>query len=347
MPGKWSVGVIGATGAVGRELISILEQRSFPCSRLHTFASERSSGIRIRYYDSDYEVNVPSFPGLSVCDVLFFCASSEISKKYSVQLAKQNKVVIDNSSAFRLDPSVPLVVPEINEDAIRSQALIANPNCTAIIVLMAVAPLRALGKIERLIVSTYQSASGAGIEGMNELLDQTAAHLNGSPVQSRVFPHPYAFNLFSHNTPIDESGLNEEERKVIDESRKILSEPELKINATCIRVPVLRAHTASITVEFEGAAPEPDFVREALSRARGVRVVDEPAKNLFPMPSLATGQDDVFVGRIRNDPSNEKAICLIACGDQLRKGAALNAVQIAELLWKRETGKNTGKVRPC
>lgn len=224
-------------------------------------------------------------------------------------------------------------MPEINFDAIQPHhRLIANPNCSAIIMLMAVAPLRALGRISRLIVSTYQSASGAGAAAMEELKEQTQQELLGQSLVPKILPHPYAFNLFSHNTPIDESGANEEERKVVEESRKILDQPDLGINVTCVRVPVLRAHSESITIEFESAAPSEDEVREILRKAPGVRLVDDRETNTFPMPRDATGTDEVLVGRIRRDPSHPRAICLFVAGDQLRKGAALNAVQIAERL---------------
>ncbi len=235
-----------------------------------------------------------------------------------------------------MDPEVPLVVPEINFDSVKpSDQIIANPNCSAIIMLMAVAPLRALGTIERLIVSTYQCASGAGAMAMRELREQTRDVLEGRPAVPKVMPHVYAFNVFSHNTVINEYGYNDEEWKVIQESRKILGMPELKINVTCVRVPVLRAHSESITVEFDGPAPSEDAVREVLAAAPGVRVVDDRETNHFPMPLEASGQGDVLVGRIRKDVSNPNAICMFVAGDQLLKGAALNAVQIAERLVAR------------
>jgi aspartate-semialdehyde dehydrogenase len=236
-----------------------------------------------------------------------------------------------------MDPNVPLVVPEINMDSVKAgQHLVAVPNCSAIILLTAVHPLRRLGRIERLIVSTYQSASGGGAGVMQELEEQTRAVLAGSNPEPKLLPHPYAFNLFSHNTPIDSSGYNEEERKVIAESRKILSMPELRINVTCVRVPVLRAHSQSVTVEFDGPAPSEEAIRETLGSAPGVRVVDDRAGNSFPTPLSASGQGDVLVGRIRQDLSNPNAICMFIAGDQLLKGAALNAVQIAEEMMARD-----------
>ncbi|HZH98543.1 MAG TPA: aspartate-semialdehyde dehydrogenase, partial [Fimbriimonadaceae bacterium] len=232
-----------------------------------------------------------------------------------------------------MDPDVPLVVPEINGHLVKpEQKLYANPNCSAIILLMAVAPLRSLGQIERLIVSTYQSASGAGARAMKELEDQTRSVLDGKEPSAEVMPHVYAFNLFSHNTPINEHGYNDEEWKVIHESRKILDDPELRINVTCVRVPVLRAHSESVTVELAGNAPSEDEVREVLSAAPGVRVVDDRERNHFPMPLEASGGDEVVVGRIRKDISSPRGISMFVAGDQLLKGAALNAVQIAEKL---------------
>lgn len=235
-----------------------------------------------------------------------------------------------------MDSKVPLIVPEINLSAVGpNDRLIANPNCSAIIMLMAVAPLRKLGEIERIVVSTYQSASGGGAAVMEELEQQTRTVLEGKPAVPKVLSQPYAFNLFSHNTPINEHGYNEEEWKVIEESRKILDMPDLRINVTCVRVPILRAHSESITVEFAGKAPSEDEVREVLGASPGVRLVDDRANNLFPTPLGASGGDDVLVGRIRKDLSHPSAISMFVSGDQLLKGAALNAVQIAEALLER------------
>lgn len=264
-------------------------------------------------------------------DFAFFSAGSSRSREFAPIAIERGATVIDNSSAFRMDADVPLVVPEINFDAIRPEhRIIANPNCSAIIMLMAVAPLRSLGRIERIVVSTYQSASGAGAAAMEELATQTRDVLEGRPAVPAVMPHAYAFNLFSHNTPVGSDGYNEEESKVIEESRKILNDTGLRINPTCIRVPVMRAHSESITVEFAGSAPSEHDVRACLVAAPGVAVVDDRAQNRFPMPLDATGIDDVLVGRIRRDVSHPSAISLFVAGDQLRKGAALNAVQIAE-----------------
>ncbi|MBI1755937.1 MAG: aspartate-semialdehyde dehydrogenase [Fimbriimonas ginsengisoli] len=329
---KLSVAVLGATGAVGGEFLTLFERRHFPVGGLRLLASERSAGKRLLIRGKEIAV-VPvaptSFDGV---EVAFFSAGASRSREFAPPAMAAGALVIDNSSAFRMDPGVPLVIPEINAHAVGPKdRLIAVPNCSAILVLMAVAPLRALGRIERLVVSTYQSASGGGAALMRELREQTGEVLAGREPRAGIAPDPYAFNLFSHNTPINEAGYNEEEWKVILECRKILGATELKVNVTCVRVPVLRAHSASITIEFAGAAPTEDAVRSALAAAPGVRVIDDRAANRFPTPLLASGQDDVLVGRIRRDLSHPSAISLFACTDQLLKGAALNALQIAEL----------------
>lgn len=326
-----NVAVVGATGAVGGEFLRLFAERDFPVGDLKLLASERSVGKSATFKGKDYKIELASEEAFKGVDVAFFSAGAGRSKQFAPAALAAGAVVVDNSSAFRMDPNVPLVVPEINGELITpSQKLYSVPNCSAIIMLMAVAPLRRLGEIERLIVSTYQSASGAGAQAMAELESQTQDVLQGGEPNPQVLPHVYAFNLFSHNTPINEHGYNEEEWKVIQESRKILGMPDLKINVTCIRVPVLRAHSESITIEFKDRAPSEDDIRGVLSESAGVRLVDDRENNLFPMPRDASGQDDVLVGRIRKDFSNPNAMCLFVAGDQLLKGAALNAVQIAE-----------------
>ncbi len=326
-----SVAVVGATGAVGGEFLRLFSERKFPVSKLKLLASARSVGKTLSYLGESYvveEATVDSFEGV---DVAFFSAGASRSKQLVPAAVAAGALVIDNSSAFRMDDLIPLVVPEINLHSIApSSRVIAVPNCSAIILLMAVAPLRKLGQIERLIVSTYQSASGGGAAVMQELEDQTADVIAGRPATPKVLSQPYAFNLFSHNTPINEHGYNEEEWKVIEESRKILEMPDLRINVTCVRVPVLRAHSQSVTIEFAGQAPSEDEVRATLEASPGVRIVDDREANLFPTPLQASGQGDVLVGRIRRDLSHPSAISMFIAGDQLLKGAALNAVQIAE-----------------
>jgi aspartate-semialdehyde dehydrogenase len=326
-----NVAVAGATGAVGGEFLRLFEEREFPVGSLKLLASERSVGKKATFNGREYPIELMSEGAFAGIDVAFFSAGASRSKQFVPAALAAGAVVVDNSSAFRMDPGVPLVIPEINGDLITaSRKLYAVPNCSAIILLMAVAPLRELGEIDRLIVSTYQSASGAGAQAMRELEDQTKGVLQGEEPSPIILPHVYAFNLFSHNTPINEHGYNEEEWKVIQESRKILGMPDLKINVTCIRVPVLRAHSESITIEFAGKAPSEEAIREAISDSPGVRLVDDRENNLFPMPRDASGISDVLVGRIRRDVSNPNAISMFVAGDQLLKGAALNAVQIAE-----------------
>ena len=312
----------------------LFDAREWPIDELRLLASERSAGKVQCFRGRDLvvqEAKADSFQGI---DVAFFSAGSSRSKEFAPHAMKAGAVVIDNSSAYRMDTDVPLVVPEINFDTIKpGDKFVANPNCTAIILLMALAPLRSLGRMERVVVSTYQSASGAGAKAMDELVTQTDAILKGEQVVPKEFPHQSAFNVFSHNTPIDETGYNEEERKVIAESRKILGMPALRINVTCVRVPVLRAHSESVTVEFAGKAPSVEDVRAALAKAPGVKVIDDRESNTFPMPAVASGTDDVYVGRIRQDLSNPGALCMFIAGDQLLKGAALNAVQIGERMF--------------
>lgn len=326
--------VVGATGAVGNEFLRLFEERSFPISNLRLLASERSVGKTSIYKGETYRVEEAKPESFKGVDFAFFSAGASRSKALAPAALEAGAYVIDNSSAFRMDPNVPLVVPEVNPHAMTTETkLIAVPNCTAIILLVAVNPLRELGKIERLVVSTYQSASGGGAKVMDELLTETADAVHGTPSKrDKILPHPYAFNLFSHNTPINEHGYNEEEWKVIQESRKILEMPDLRINVTCIRVPVVRAHSESITIEFEGEAPSEARIRECLATAPGVKLVDDRETNTFPMPITASGQGDVLVGRIRKDLSHPSAISMFVAGDQLLKGAALNAVQIAEYL---------------
>lgn len=337
MSSKKNVAVVGATGAVGAEFLNLFEKRQFPIGELRLLASARSAGKKLSFNGKEYtveEVTADSFEGI---DFAFFSAGASRSKEFAPHAVKAGARVIDNSSAYRMDPNVPLVVPEINvEDITDSTPILAVPNCSAIILLMAVAPLRKLGEIERLIVSTYQSASGGGAAMMQDLEDQTRAALNGEAITPKVTPHPYAFNLFSHNTAINEFGYNEEEWKVIEESRKILHMPDLKINVTCVRVPVFRAHSESVTIEFKNSAPSLDSIRDVLSNSAGVCLQDDRENNKFPMPLDSAGKNDVYVGRIRKDLSHPSAISMFVSGDQLLKGAALNAVQIAEAILARE-----------
>jgi aspartate-semialdehyde dehydrogenase len=329
------VAIVGATGAVGVELIRCLEERRFPLSELRLFASARSAGKTMPFRGQPLpvrELKDDSFRGVNVA---LFSAGGGTSKRFAPLAVEQGAVVVDNSSAFRMDPAVPLVVPEINPDAARAhRGIIANPNCSTIIAITPLWPIHRINRLRRMIVSTYQAASGAGAAAMEELRESTRAYLEGRPYENTVLPHPYAFNLFSHNSRIDrESGYNEEETKVIRETHKIFGDDSIRIAATCVRVPVLRAH--SIAINFECERPiTPEQVRDIVQTAPGVRLVDDPQRNYFPMPKDASGQDPILVGRIRRDISDPsgRSIALFVAGDQLLKGAALNAVQIAELL---------------
>ena len=276
------------------------------------------------------EAKPGAFTGI---DVAFFSAGATRSKALIPDALAAGALVIDNSSAFRMQPDVPLIVPEVNPNTFtRENRLFSVGNCSAILLCTAINPLRKLGKLKRLIVSTYQSASGGGAGMMRQLEAETKAIVCNEPLPSTTLSQTYGFNLFSHNTAIGDLGYNEEELKVIDETKKILGDPDLKVNVTCIRVPVLRAHTETVTLEFDGPAPSVECARKVLSEAPGVRLVDDRDANHFPTPLEASGIDDVLVGRIRQDLSNPNALCMMLSGDQLLKGAALNAVQIAELV---------------
>lgn len=333
-----TVAIVGATGAVGAELLSVLEKRNFPVDRLVPLASARSEGTTVTFRGQPVTVRALSAEAFAGVDVAFFSAGAGRSREFAAVAQAAGALVVDNSSAFRMDDDVPLVVPEVNPEALRTASgrptLVANPNCVAAILTVALAPIERLSPIRRLVVSTYQSASGAGARAMEDLQVQTRDFLDGRPVIPRVLKHPFAFNLFSHDSAMEANGYNGEENKVVNELRKILGRPDLAVSVTSVRVPVLRAHSASINVEL--AAPlSVEAVRAALSSAAGVRVVDDPEKNHYPMPVEASGADDVLVGRIRKDPSHPNALNLFVAGDQLLKGAALNAVQIAEALLAR------------
>jgi len=329
------VAIAGATGAVGVELMQCLEQRKFPLAELRLLASARSAGKKMKFRGADVAVQELTDKSLEGVDIALFSAGGAQSKRYAPAAVKAGAVVVDNSSAFRMDPNIPLVVPEINAGALaKHNGIIANPNCVAIVAATPLWPLHQVRRIKRIVMSTYQAASGAGAAAMEELSESTKAFLEGRPFEPKVLPHPYAFNVFSHNTKVDpETGYNEEETKVMQETRKIFGVPDLRVTATCVRVPVLRAHCIALNIEFEGSL-SPAEAREILSKAPGVRVVDELERNYFPMPVDASGKDEVLVGRIRKDVSDPSGstLSLFVAGDQLRKGAALNAVQIAERL---------------
>lgn len=333
---NYRVAILGATGAVGTELLELLEQRDFPLAHLRLLASPRSAGKTLRFGKKDLIVEPVSDRAFENIDIVLASAGGSTSKIFAPKAIAAGAVVIDNSSAFRMNPEVPLVVPEVNPQAAAThQGLIANPNCTTILMAVAVWPLHQARKVQRIVVATYQSASGAGARAMQEVKTQTQAILQGKSPVPEVFPYPLAFNLFPHNSPLNDLGYCEEEMKMLNETRKIFAAPELRITATCVRVPVLRAHSEAINLEFE----QPLSVaaaREILGRAKGVQIVEDWAANHFPMPIEATGRDEVLVGRIRQDISHPNGLEMWLCGDQIRKGAALNAVQIAELLVEQD-----------
>ena len=326
------VAILGVTGAVGQELLALLEERQFPVAELIPLASPRSAGQTLRWQDQELTIQGVSESSFEGVDVVLASAGGSASKQWAPIAAKAGAVVIDNSSAFRLDPTVPLVVPEVNpEAAFDHNGIIANPNCTTILLTLALAPLAAKRAIKRVVVSTYQSASGAGARAMEELRTLSRTVLEGGEPVSEVLPHSLAFNLFLHNSPLQPNGYCEEELKMLNETRKIMGLPDLRLSATCVRVPVLRAHSEAVNIEFEEPFPVAE-ARALLAQAAGVELLEDFEANRFPMPTDVTGRDPVAIGRIRQDLSDPHALELWLCGDQIRKGAALNAVQIAELL---------------
>lgn len=329
------VAILGATGAVGVEVLKTLEKRNFPVRQLTLLASGRSEGRTMEFRGKKLTVNAVTPASFAGVDIAIFSAGATRSREFAPHAVKAGAVVVDNSSAFRMDPGVPLVVPEVNGgDLALHKGIIANPNCSAAIMCVPLWPLHRAARIRRIVVSTYQAASGAGAKAMAELESQARDVLDGKPAKQEAFPHQIAFNVFSHNTKVGGNGLNEEENKMIEETRKMFHEPSLQICPTCIRVPVFRAHAESLVIETERKL-EVDEAREILSRAPGVKLVDDRARNHFPMPIEATGRDEILVGRLREDPSTPNGLALFIAGDQLLKGAALNAVQIAELLLRR------------
>jgi aspartate-semialdehyde dehydrogenase len=324
--------VLGATGAVGQELLALLEERRFPVAELLPLASPRSAGQELSWQGESLTVQ-PVQPGcFTGVDLVLASAGGSVSRAWAPEAMAAGAVVIDNSSAYRLDPDVPLVVPEVNpEAAFRHRGVIANPNCTTILLTVALAPLAARRPIRRVVVSTYQSASGAGARAMEELRQLSRTVLDGGEPVSSVLPHSLAFNLFLHNSPLEPSGYCEEELKMLHETRKIMELPDLRLSATCVRVPVLRAHSEAVNIEFSEPFPVEE-ARALLAVAPGVELIEDFGANRFPMPTDVTGRDPVAVGRIRQDLSEPNALELWLCGDQIRKGAALNAIQIAELL---------------
>ncbi|MFW6132891.1 MAG: aspartate-semialdehyde dehydrogenase [Planctomycetota bacterium] len=329
-----NVAIVGATGAVGSEFLKILAQRNFPLSSLKLLASHRSAGKKLPFRGEELtveELTAESFEGV---DLVLSSAGGSISKKFAPLAVRAGAAVVDNTSAFRMDPETPLVVPEVNpEDVRRHKGIIANPNCSTIIMNVPVWPLHKVNPVRRIVVSTYQAASGAGAAAMQELRDAALAVLEGRAFEPKALPHMAAFNVFCHDSEVGEDGYNLEERKMWRETRKIFHCEDLHVTATCVRVPVLRAHSEAINLEFAEPMTEQQ-ARDILAAAPGVRIVDDRAASHFPMPIEASEGDDILVGRIRQDVSRPdgRGIDLFVSGDQIRKGAALNAVQIAELL---------------
>ncbi|NJL61227.1 MAG: aspartate-semialdehyde dehydrogenase [Methylacidiphilales bacterium] len=339
MSKPYRVGILGATGAVGHELLELLESRNFPLADLKLLASARSAGKALPFKGENIVIEAVDENSFNNIDILLASAGGSTSKAWAHKAVDAGAVVIDNSSAFRMNPEVPLIVPEVNPDAaVNHKGIIANPNCTTILMAVAVYPLHQINKIQRIVAATYQSASGAGAKAMAEVQAQASAILAGKQPPTDIFPYPLAFNLFPHNTPMNEMGYCEEEMKMVNETQKIFGDQEIRISATCVRVPVLRAHSEAINLEF--AEPfSADRAREILKQAPGVKVVEDWQANYFPMPIDATGRDEVLVGRIRQDISHACGLELWLCGDQIRKGAALNAIQIAELLVEKNIVK--------
>ena len=329
----YTVAILGATGAVGQTMIQVLQARNFPVGKLIPLASSRSTGGYIHFRGQQLpvlEATPESFAGV---DLVLGAAENEIALAFAPAIAKAGAIFVDNSSAFRMDPAVPLIVPEVNgADVQLHRGILANPNCTTIITLTAMQALRSLAPVKSMIASTYQAVSGAGIQGPVELNTQLQSLLEGKPVQAQVFPHQIAYNLIPHIGAQQEAGYTAEEMKLHYEGRKILHQPDLAVSCTCVRVPVVRCHSISLRITF--ARPvSVEAARATIAAAPGCRLLDDPGAGLYPMPLDATDQDMVYVGRIRQDLTDPNSLHLWCCGDQIRKGAATNAVQIAQLLF--------------
>jgi aspartate-semialdehyde dehydrogenase len=331
---KYVVAVVGATGAVGREMVSILEERKFPISELVLLASERSEGERIEFHGKNRSVAKLGKDSFEDVDIALFSAGSERSLKFAPMAVASGAVVIDNSSAFRMDPKVPLVIPEVNAHAIeKHNGIIANPNCSTIGLLMALKPLHDAATVKRVVVTTFQSVSGTGKEAIDELASQTVALLNFKDAEKKVYPHQIAFNCLPHIDSFLENGYTKEEMKMANETKKIMEDDSIRVTATAVRVPVFRCHAESVNIEM-GKKLAANEARAILSAAPGVIVYDDPSRNLYPLQLETAGRDETFVGRIREDETVQNGLNLWIVSDNLRKGAALNAVQIAELLTK-------------
>lgn len=329
------VAILGATGLVGQEFIKILKERDFPMSSLRLLASGASAGRRIQVGDDDLEVEEATSKSFNGIDLALFSAGAEASRRFAPEAVKAGAVVVDNSSAFRMERNVPLVVPEVNpEDVDHHQGIIANPNCSTIQMVVALYPLHKVNPIKRIIVDTYQAVSGSGREAMEELSNETLAVLEGKEATPHVYPHQIAFNVLPHIDVFLDNGYSKEEWKMVQETRKIMHAWDINISATCARVPVQIGHSEAVHVEFTKPV-DPAWARGILENSPGIIVLDDPGTNLYPLPQSVAGRDEVFVGRIRRDVSHPNGLTMWIVSDNLRKGAALNAIQIAEELTKR------------
>lgn len=329
---RYVVAVVGATGAVGNEMIAVLEERNFPVERLRLFASERSEGKTLQFEGSEIPVETLKEDSFNGIDIALFSAGAERSKIWAPIAAKSGCVVVDNSSQWRMDPEVPLVVPEVNAHDLRwHKGIIANPNCSTIQMVVALKPIHDAARIKRVVVTTFQAVSGTGKKAMDELLQQTTDLLNFREIQRNVYPHQIAFNVLPHIDKFLENGYTKEEMKMVNETKKIMGDNSIRVTATTVRVPIFRGHSESVNIETEKKITANE-VRSILSKAPGVIVFDAPAKNVYPLPIDVAGKDEVYVGRIREDESIDNGINMWIVADNLRKGAALNAVQIAEEL---------------
>ncbi len=329
-----TVGIVGATGAVGEELIRLLHERHFPFTSLKLLASGRSAGKEIRFGERRYTVEEARPEAFAGIDLALFSAGASVSKALAPEAVRRGCTVVDNSSAFRMDPEVPLVVPEINAAALRAhKGIIANPNCSTAIALMGLYPLHLAFGLRRFVACTYQAVSGTGVKGMVELEEQLRAWAEGRAAEPQTYPHPISFNLFPHVDAFLEDGYTKEELKMLNESRKILSLPRLRASTTCVRVPVMRAHSIAVHAEFERPV-DLAAARAAIAAFPGAELCDEPQRNRYPTPLQYTGKDKCGVGRLRVDSALDNGLAFFVVGDQLLKGAALNAVQIAEELLK-------------
>jgi aspartate-semialdehyde dehydrogenase len=331
---RYNVAVVGATGAVGTEMMRILEERNFPVERLVPLASERSAGKSVKFRGEEIPVKVLDERSFEGVQIALFSAGGSVSERFAPIAARSGCVVVDNTSAFRMDPDVPLVVPEVNPHAIslyKKKGIIANPNCSTIQMVVVLKPLHDRARIRRIVVSTYQSVSGTGMRAILELEAQVRAWVEGKALEPKVYPHPIAFNCLPHIDVFFDDGYTKEEMKMVNETKKIMEDETIRVTATTVRVPVFRGHSEAINIETERKLTVQE-AREILSRAPGVKLWDDPAEKKYPMPILAAGGDETWVGRIREDTSVENGLNLWVVADNLRKGAALNAIQIAEIL---------------